>query len=300
MRHAPALLAVLLFAACDRTPDLELARSEQGLKVCPGPATVPGIDVSEWQGSIDWAQVAGSGVKFAITRINDGHHMDPYFQANWDAIKAVGLVRGAYQFYEPNIDAALQASWVVQAVGVLGPGDLPVMLDVEWTSGTPNAQGIGTWLSQVEAGTGKRPLIYTALGYWNQYFTSEFGDYDLVVANYGVQCPNLPASWTGWFMWQWGGRRCRASRGTWTRTSSTARWTTCGWPRGLRRTPAAMRGPTRPAPTLAAAAPRGSAAAATARGRGARPRRPRRVARSGATAWTASARAASVPAPAAR
>jgi len=185
MRHAPALLAVLLFAACDRTPDLELARSEQGLKVCPGPATVPGIDVSEWQGSIDWAQVAGSGVKFAITRINDGHHMDPYFQANWDAIKAVGLVRGAYQFYEPNIDAALQASWVVQAVGVLGPGDLPVMLDVEWTSGTPNAQGIGTWLSQVEAGTGKRPLIYTALGYWNQYFTSEFGDYDLVVANYG-------------------------------------------------------------------------------------------------------------------
>jgi lysozyme len=199
-------LFVALVACGPQDPaELKTGVRRDGLQVCPGGPTVPGIDVSEWQGSIDWGAVAGSGLTFAISRINDGTHHDPYWDANWAGMKAAGLIRGAYQFYEPNDDPAWQANVAVGAVGQLGPGDLPVMLDVEWTSGTPTVDQLSTWLQIVEAGTGKKPMIYTALGYWNQYFNGEFGDYTLVVANYQVTCPNLPDSWGNWTFWQWGG-----------------------------------------------------------------------------------------------
>jgi lysozyme len=204
-----ALVAVCSLAACGPDDNVALktgvAKSQQALQVCAAGATVDGIDVSEWQGSIDWNAVAGSGIVFAISRLNDGSHHDPYWQQNWDGMKAAGLIRGAYQFYEPTDDPTYQANLMVNAVGQLGPGDLPAMLDVEWTSGSPTVAQLSTWLSIVEAGTGKRPLIYTALGYWNQYFNGQFSDYPLVVANYGVSCPNLPDSWSNWQFWQWGG-----------------------------------------------------------------------------------------------
>jgi lysozyme len=204
-----ALCCGLALSGCGVTQDEasspEVAQLRQGLQVCAGSATVPGIDVSEWQGAIDWGQVAGAGYKYAITRINDGHHQDPTFRTNWDAIKAVGMIRGAYQFYEPTVDPTTQAQWVINAVGMLGPGDLPVTLDVEWTTGTPNAGDIDSWMLQVAAGTGKIPMIYTAVGYWNSYFTDQFGNLDLWVANYGVSCPHMPSSWDHWLFWQWGG-----------------------------------------------------------------------------------------------
>jgi hypothetical protein len=77
-----------------------------------------------------------------------------------------------------------------------------VTLDVEWTHGTPNAPDIQTWVNLVTAGTGKKPMIYTAVGYWDSYFHGEFGDLTLWVANYGVTCPHVPDSWSGWTFWQ--------------------------------------------------------------------------------------------------
>ncbi len=201
----------LFFLACGQEEGVltheqeKTGQTSDALKVCAAGPTVKGIDVSYYQGTIDWQAVASSGVAFAITRLNDGSYHDPQFERNWSEIKAKGLVRGAYQFFEPNDDATWQANLVVNAVGRLGSDDLPVMLDVEWTAGTPNAAELSTWLHVVEAGTGKKPMIYTAVGYWNQYFNGQFGDYPLVVANYGVSCPNLPNSWSGWNFWQWGG-----------------------------------------------------------------------------------------------
>ena len=187
------------------SPDEDVASGAAAITVCPGGPTTPGIDVSYYQGNIDWNAVAGGGYAFGVTRINDGSFDDPTFGTNWAGIKAAGLVRGAYQFYEPTDSPVDQANTAVAAVGMLGQGDLPVMLDVEWTSGTPNAADIGTWIDIVTQGTGKRPMIYTASGYWNQYFTTEFGDIDLWVANWSVSCPGLPSSWSSWSFWQTGG-----------------------------------------------------------------------------------------------
>jgi GH25 family lysozyme M1 (1,4-beta-N-acetylmuramidase) len=198
------LLALALGTACGGPGD-GLSGLEQGLSVCPAGETLPGIDVSYWQQTIDWDAVAGDGYHFAIARISDGTYMDTQFDRNWTEIRRVGMVRGAYQFYEPTVDSNTQADIVVNAVGWLGEGDLPVTLDVEWTDGTPNAGDIGEWVARVRAGTGKTPMIYTALGYWDQYFSTEFGELPLWVANWDVNCPNLPSSWSNWVFWQTGG-----------------------------------------------------------------------------------------------
>ncbi len=202
------LALTLAMAGCARTPtvgDEDVARAQEADTVCAAGATAPGIDISEYQGSIDWGAVAGGGYNFAIARINDGNHLDPYFGGNWAGIKNAGMIRGAYQFYEPTMDPAAQANIVINAVGMLGAGDLPVTLDVEWTSGSPNANDVGVWVDMVTQGTGKRPMIYTAVGYWNQYFNGQFSNVDLWVANWGVSCPSLPDSWSSWLFWQTGG-----------------------------------------------------------------------------------------------
>ncbi|MBS2030907.1 MAG: hypothetical protein JST54_23590 [Deltaproteobacteria bacterium] len=203
-------LALVALAACgqgtppDRFKNPEFSRTDAVTSVCAGANTVPGIDVSSWQGSINWGSVAGAGYKFAIARINDGTFNDPDFGANWAGIKNAGMIRGAYQFFEPGDDATWQANVVVNAVGQLGAGDLPVTLDVE--TATPTFDEIATWANIVQQGTGKTPMIYTAWGEWNGWIPGGgFEGNPLWVANYGVQCPGMPNHWTSWVFWQFGG-----------------------------------------------------------------------------------------------
>ena len=138
--------------------------TEDALVVCAPEQVVYGIDVSYYQGNINWEAVASDGYSFAITRINHADFMDPQFDANWAGIKQVGLIRGAYQYFEPGDDPVAQANIVVEKVGKLGPGDLPVVIDVETTSGLTDkaaiVDSIAAWMDIVESGTGKKPMIY--------------------------------------------------------------------------------------------------------------------------------------------
>lgn len=178
------------------------------LRVCAQSSTVKGIDVSFYQGVVDWQRVKGDGYKFGIARISDGtRHIDDQFERNWREIKAKGLVRGSYQFFRPQQSAEAQANLVVQKVGRLGDGDLPVVLDVETADGASSArirQQMRTWIDIVERGTGKKPVIYAASGFWDSLSgMDEFGSHDLWVANYTTRCPAMPRSWDDWVMWQY-------------------------------------------------------------------------------------------------
>src|SRR5436305_12184198 len=62
---------------------------------CPGPSTVEGIDVSVYQGVINWDKVKADGREFAIARISDGSFLDKDFATNWSGIKAASMIRGA-------------------------------------------------------------------------------------------------------------------------------------------------------------------------------------------------------------
>ncbi len=176
------------------------------LKVCEGPETVPGIDVSKWQGEINWKKVADAGYKFANIRVSNGTALDSYFAKNRAGAKANGIIVGAYHFFQPDIDPTKQAEFVVSHVGMLPADELPVTLDLEWADGgTPTVTAVKTWMDIVTAGTGKVPMIYTSVGYWNPIFNSEFKMHPLWVAHWGTECPNLPEGWTEWAFWQPGG-----------------------------------------------------------------------------------------------
>src|SRR5690242_2363967 len=92
-------IGVSALAGCGAPPGESIGESSDALRVCAKGSTVEGIDVSTYQGTINWAQVTTSNVRFAVTRISDGlNYQDNQFSRNWPAIKGAGLIRGAYQF----------------------------------------------------------------------------------------------------------------------------------------------------------------------------------------------------------
>jgi GH25 family lysozyme M1 (1,4-beta-N-acetylmuramidase) len=163
--------------------------------------------VSDYDGTVNWSEVAAAGNTFAIARISDGTgYPDTTFAANWPAMKAAGLIRGSYQFFRASEDPTAQANLVVAAVGTLGAGDLAPVADVEvmdGVSGDTLVANLATWISVVSAKTGRTPIIYTAPGFWNALpNTDQFANEVLWVANWEVSCPGMPTPWTGWSFWQ--------------------------------------------------------------------------------------------------
>lgn len=168
-------------------------------------STVQGIDVSHYQGVVDWKQVAQAGMAFAFAKATDGiTYVDPQFSTNWAGMQSAGLLRGAYHFFEPNDDATAQAQHFLATV-TLAKGDLPPVLDVEVTGGVSNEQiwsGVSTWLQLVEQKTGCQPILYTAPGFWNSHQPDlALARYPLWLADYAAQ-PTLPTGWTSWLFWQ--------------------------------------------------------------------------------------------------
>lgn len=165
-----------------------------------------GIDVSKWQGTVDWKSVQQADVAFAFIRATYGtSEVDASFDENWQAAKEAGVIRGAYHFFLAAEDAAEQAQFFIRTVGSLGPDDLPPVIDVESGSGVSSnfVEDIQTWLTTVAQGLGRTPIIYTAPSYWNANVTGGFGNYPLWVAEYGVSTPRAVNGWTDWTFWQY-------------------------------------------------------------------------------------------------
>ncbi len=171
-----------------------------------GGAQVQGIDVAQYQGTIDWSKVAGSGIGFAFARVSDGTHFpDPEFAANWSGMKANGVVRGVYQYFRAGTDPTAQANLLLGAVGTLQPGDLPPVCDVETLDGQSASTlvaNLKTWVSAIKTATGLTPIIYCGSGFWNTLGTT-MGNDDLWVANWQVSSPSIPSGWVTWWFWQY-------------------------------------------------------------------------------------------------
>lgn len=167
------------------------------------PPGARGIDVSYYQGNIDWSAVAQAGVVFSFIKATEGTlTIDPQFHANWNGAHAAGLLRGAYHFYHPGADPHQQAEHFLN-VAQIGPGDLPPVLDIE-TPGEASEiiAGIQVWLAAVEHRTGKTPILYTDPGFWATLKTPGFGRFPLWIAEYGVVEPTVPTGWSAWTFWQ--------------------------------------------------------------------------------------------------
>ena len=155
---------------------------------------VYGIDVSRYQGDIDWAQVAASGVKFAILRAgsqnSSGPYIDPYFEQNYAGAKAAGIAVGAYIYTYAETEAEQNDEILTILPALEGKTfEYPVFVDVEDKSLT----GIGkTALTQLVKRymdiidqKGFVPGWYSYTNYINSYLCPEvLADYPLWVADY--------------------------------------------------------------------------------------------------------------------
>ena len=171
LEHSTAPLSLVTCCThrtCGRYDDRRLDRRASDLR---HRKHLRGIDVSEFQGNIDWSRVRASGVEFAFIRASYGRwRIDNTFDQNWARSRAAGVKRGAYQFYRPSQDPIEQADVLLETMGTLAAGDLPPVIDVEVGEGASSAtivNGVRRWLERVEAATGVRPIVYTSWGFWS-------------------------------------------------------------------------------------------------------------------------------------
>jgi lysozyme len=207
-RSVVLLVAVATSACSDDRGTEAIGQVSDAAVVCGVGPTVPGIDVSYYQGKPDWQAVAASGQRFAITRIGDGTFMDPEFDSNYEQIREFGMVRGTYQFFRSGKDPIVLAELALGKMGELGPGDLSPVLDVEDADdATPEvmAEKVLAWVKHVETATGRKPIIYTGYYFWKDFVkTTALAEYPLWHAQYTVaECPNIPDAWKNWAIWQY-------------------------------------------------------------------------------------------------
>ncbi|MDB4968150.1 MAG: putative rane protein [Myxococcales bacterium] len=174
---------------------------------CGAPKRLHGIDVSKYQGQIDWPRVAASGISFAFARISDGTTaVDETFARNYAAMKQVHVRRGAYQYFRASVDAKAQADLFLKTLRHNGRPDLPSVLDIETDDGQPAAvvqKQVKKWLRRVEKKSGMRPMIYTNPSVAATLLAGmRLERYKLWIAHYEVECPTEPAQWKRWTFWQ--------------------------------------------------------------------------------------------------
>jgi lysozyme len=176
----------------------------------------PGLDVSHYQGAIDWTAVSTGGYVYDFAKASEGvNSADEYFAANWPAIKAAGLLRGAYHYFHPSMDGQTQADYFLQCLSeanggtaMLAQGDLPVALDLEVTEGvvaTDLMAGATVWLQAVQTATGRQPLVYTGPDFWTSIRNpADLSGYPLWIAHLtSAPSPTVPSAWANWFFWQY-------------------------------------------------------------------------------------------------
>lgn len=168
-----------------------------------------GIDVSDYQGAIDWKAARASGLTFAIAKATQGtHNVQDTFASNLAGMRAAGLTAGAYHFLDWNVDPVAQAQ---HFLSVYRPqnGDLPPTLDCEACTVRSNdaIASIAAFLRTVEPHLGgARMLLYLSYSFPDDHLNggSGFSGHPLWVAAYNSDPnPPVPAAWAKATMWQW-------------------------------------------------------------------------------------------------
>jgi lysozyme len=182
-------------------------------RASPRVFAVHGVDVSRWQGEIDWETLRAQGGNFAFIKATDGgDHLDPMFRRNWRAAREAGIRRGAYHFFYWCRSASEQAQWFIRNVP-REKNALPPVLDVEWNSDSackriPSPaevqEKMRVFISMVERYYGQRPIIYTAPGFYHDNLEGAFLDYPFWLRSV-AQHPAQVFDDRKWIFWQYSG-----------------------------------------------------------------------------------------------
>ncbi|MCA3588555.1 MAG: glycoside hydrolase family 25 protein [Methylocystis sp.] len=176
---------------------------------------VHGIDISRWQGDIDWRAVRSAGTRFAFIKATEGgDHIDPRFVQNWNGARAAGIPTGAYHFVYWCRPAHEQAHWFVQHIPQANDDlALPPILDVEWNGHSRTCpkkvsrevaiEKMKLMLRELEQHTGKRPIIYTDIPFHKDVIegTTEFEGYPFWIRSTAARPEERYAN-RRWEFWQ--------------------------------------------------------------------------------------------------
>ncbi|WP_316527752.1 lysozyme [Kitasatospora brasiliensis] len=178
----------------------------------------PGLDVSSYQGNVNWSSVSANGGKFAYVKATEGtSYTNPNFAQQYNGSYNAGLIRGAYHFALPDVSSgATQANYFVSHGGGWSADGktLPPALDIEYNPYGATCYGLSqsamvSWIRSfsdtVHTRTGRYPTIYTTTNWWTQCTGnySGFGATNpLWIARYASTVGTLPAGWSYQTIWQ--------------------------------------------------------------------------------------------------
>lgn len=178
-------------------------------------ANYEGIDVSNWQGNIDYAQVKAAGIEIVYIKASEGTtYKDPYFERNYANAKANGLKVGFYHFVTAtNVQAARnQAQFFASVISGKSP-DCKLAMDFEQFREGLSVDEINeiskAFLETVRQLTGKEVVIYSNLNDAKTIFSRELASqYPLWVAYWGSESGllNSSSNWQNWEGWQYTNR----------------------------------------------------------------------------------------------
>jgi len=197
-------------------PILDLTKTPPPLRGADGVRRVAGIDVSFYQGSVDWPKVAAAGVQFVFIKATEGRRKpDSRFAHHWDQAGQAGLFTGAYHFMRSTTGGKDQARRFLDAVADRYESEraLPPVLDLE-AAGLKEKE-ILIWLDLVRTELGWTPLVYLNFDFASRYsfkpatvgaFPLWFAQYPLRFRDNGRPFEPLHISeqktWKGWDFWQ--------------------------------------------------------------------------------------------------
>ncbi|WP_219471074.1 lysozyme [Nonomuraea rhizosphaerae] len=183
---------------------------------------IPGVDVSNWTGEVDWPEVASGGGKFAFVHATEGtDYRNPVFGAQYDGAADAGLLRGAYHFAQPHeSDGAAQADFFLQNGGdwKTDGRTLPGVLDLEENpykdkngkngcydlSQKDMVAWIKSFTTTYKQRTGRQAIIYTTRAWWQTCTgdSDRFGAHPLWLARWGGDPGEMPKGWERQTFWQ--------------------------------------------------------------------------------------------------
>ena len=167
-----------------------------------------GIDVSEYQGYINYNSVRNAGIDIVYIRTSEGtNFIDPYFRENYNNAKAAGLKVGFYHYVTSRStqEAIEEADYFASVINGTSP-DCLLAMDFEYFGGLSNSEVNAisiAFLQRLEEVTGKKAIVYSDAYNAGNVFDSSLSSYPLWIAEYGVEEPELFRNWSVWTGFQY-------------------------------------------------------------------------------------------------
>lgn len=175
---------------------------------------VKGVDVSEYQGEVDWNKIKEQNIDFAFIKATEGSKgKDNSFDKNYEKLKNMDMLLGLYHFFSFESLGEEQADNYIKVVGNIENDEnlmLPI-IDIEYYSYYKKAKPNKEWvtkelqkmLDKLEKTYRVKPIIYTTMEFYQEYIEGEFLEYDIWIRNILTK-PDLENR--EWKFWQYTGR----------------------------------------------------------------------------------------------